>query len=107
MRRRVVVGNDSPHRLGPANVPHIPLRLIVAVQTNEGSAEDGVIEVGAERVVAEVEEEMGAVVLHADVEVPRDRRDAGFQRETLDGHCEWGVAAELGAGGSCWAQVEA
>jgi hypothetical protein len=103
MRRRVVVGNDGPHRLRPANVPHIPLRLIVAVQTNEGSAEDGVIEVGAERVVAEVEEEMGAVVLHVDVEVPRDRRDAGFQRETWDGHCEWGVAAELGARGGCWA----
>lgn len=48
MWRRVVVGDDGSHRLRAADVPHIPLRLIVAVQADEGSAEDGVVEIGAE-----------------------------------------------------------
>jgi hypothetical protein len=107
MRRRVVVGNDSPHRLRTTDVPHILLRLIVAVQTDERSAQDGVVEVGAERAVGEVEQHVGAVALHADVEVSRDRRDAGFQWKTWDGHCEWRVAAELGAGGGCRSQIKA
>jgi len=60
------------------------LPLEVAVQADKCSAEDRVVEVGAEGVVTEVEQHMGAVVLHADVEVLRDGRYAGFQWETWD-----------------------
>jgi len=56
--------------------------------------------------VAEVEEHMGAVVLHADVEVFRDGGLTGFQWETRYGHCKWVIAAPAGACVSCWTFVE-
>lgn len=78
MRCWVKVGNNSSHRLRAADIPHIPLRLEVAVQADKRSAEDRVVEVGTERVLAEVEQHVGAVVLHSDVEILRNGGYARF-----------------------------
>jgi len=48
MRCRVIIGDHSSHRLRRAHVPDIPRRLEVVDEANQCSAEDRVVEVGAE-----------------------------------------------------------
>lgn len=98
MRRIIVVGDHRSHRLCRSDIPDIPSLLIIAVDSDESALEDRIVEVGTERVVAEVQKHVGSVVLHPDVEVLREPWSAGLQRESRHSLGERIVATESRTG---------
>lgn len=54
MRRVVVVGDDRPHSLCGPDVPNVSLFFIVAIDPDKCALENRIVEVGPERIVAEV-----------------------------------------------------
>jgi hypothetical protein len=103
--RIIVVLDDGPRRLHRSYVPYVPCLIISTIETNERPSEERIIEIGSERVVAEVEEQVGSVVLHPDVESSGDPRSTGLQRERWHGQSEWIVAAGPRAGICGWTLI--
>ena len=105
VRRIIVIGDHRSHSLCGSDIPDIASLLIIAVDSDESALEDRIVEVGTERVVAEVQKHVSSVVLHPDVEVLREARSAGFQRESGHGLGERIVATESRTGLCSWTLV--
>ena len=105
MRRVVVVGDDRPHSLCGPDVPNVSLFFIIAINSDKCALKTRLVEVGTERVVAEVQKHVRSVILHPDVEVLRYPWSAGLQWESRHGDSERIVAAESRTGLCSWTLV--